>query len=307
VRLESHNWHGPARNILIEDCRIFSVNDASSWDAPDWNTQACNGMGSSASDTVITGNHLLNVNFGISVDGDRTFVRNNIVENFGGDGLRGNANDLTFEGNTVKNCYKINENHDDGFQSFSVNGAPPRERVVLRGNTVINNEDPAQRLRGALQGIGCFDGWYINWIIENNLVVVDHWHGISLYGAINCRIVNNTVLNPYPVIDQARGIWIAVVPHKNGVPGTGCLIRNNISWTITARPGVVHDHNVLINDPGLYADYFVDPGNFDFRPRADAPRIIDTGATVPAPLYDRDGNARPAGAAVDVGAYEYAP
>jgi parallel beta-helix repeat protein len=31
--------------------------------------------------------------------------------------------------------------------------------------------------------------------VENNVVMVDHWHGISFYGAKNCKFVNNTVVD----------------------------------------------------------------------------------------------------------------
>ena len=46
--------------------------------------------------------------------------------------------------------------------------------MVLRGNTIINYEDPGQPHRGTLQGIGCFDGMFVDWVIENNVVIVDH-------------------------------------------------------------------------------------------------------------------------------------
>ena len=55
--------------------------------------------------------------------------------------------------------------------------------LVLRGNTIINYEDPDQPHRGTLQGIGCFDGMFVDWIIENNVIIVDHYHGITLSGA----------------------------------------------------------------------------------------------------------------------------
>ena len=61
-----------------------------------------------------------------------------------GNGLRGLGNHCTFQYNTVKNCYDVNRNHDDGFQSWSVgpNGIGTGEvvRMVLRGNTIINYE-----------------------------------------------------------------------------------------------------------------------------------------------------------------------
>ncbi len=308
VYIEPGNWGGPAHDIIVEDCTLSSIDDASSWSEADWIARDCNGIMSGAEDVLIRNNYLKNVNFGITVDGNRTVVKDNTVDTFDGDGMRGNAHDLTFEGNMVKNCIDSkNGNHDDGFQSFSVNGAPPWERVVLRGNTIINYEDPGQPLKGTLQGIGCFDGWYINWIIENNLVIVDHWHGISLYGALKCRVVNNTVLNPYPVQDQVHSIWIRITAHKDGTKSSECLIRNNICWNLSYVYDTIQDHNLQITDPETYADYFVDPDNFDFHLRSDAATIIDSGTSSLAPLFDCDGNARPYGSTVDPGAFEHVP
>ena len=115
------------------------------------------------------------------------------------------------------------------------------------------------------------------------------------------------MLNPYPVIDQAHSIWIMVTDHKNGIASTGCVIRNNISWNLNYSGDTVQDHNIIISDPDTYADYFADPSAFDFHLRSDALEIIDTGSSALAPLLDLDGNERPAGSAVDPGAFEYVP
>ena len=296
---ESHGWHGPAHHMIIEDCDVYSVSDASSWDAGDWDSLSCSGISSSGDYVRVVGNRCRNINFGISISGDRSVVRNNLVENFCGDGMRGNANDLLFEYNTVKNCYKVNDNHDDGFQSFSVNGAPPRERVVLRGNMIINDDDYNREMAGPLQGIGCFDGLYINWIVENNLVIVDHWHGISLYGALNCIIRNNTVVNPY---GNERPPWIMVTSHKDGRKSRGCVIRNNISESINYSSDELVDHNYLST-----RDYsiFADPAAFDFHLKGSAQQVIDAGTMDLAPLHDIEGTRRPRGNACDPGAYEY--
>ena len=153
------------------------------------------------------------MNFGISVTGASNVVERNVIENFSGDGLRGLGDYGVFEFNTVKNCYDVNANHDDGFQSWSVGpggvGTGVVRGIVLRGNRILNYEDPNQPHRGTLQGIGCFDGFFEDWIIENNEILTDHWHGITLSGARNCRIVNNTVVDlnttsPGPAVDSHR-------------------------------------------------------------------------------------------------------
>ena len=221
------------------------------------------------------------------------------------DGLRGLADFCVFENNTVKNCYAIDANHDDGFQSYSGGSGGVKvgqgvvRGVVLRSNTFISYTDPAQPFKAAMQGIGCFDGMFEDWIIENNVVVTDMWHGIALYGAVNCRIVNNTVVKN-PINAAARTPWIQISPHKHKQPSTGNLVRNNFTPTLNADASVgTIDHNLLTSD---YAAHFVDYAHFDLRLKSTS-AAIDHGDPKNAPAVDRD--QRPRTASPDIGAYEY--
>jgi hypothetical protein len=305
VFLESHDWSGPVYNITIDDFTIYSVTDSSTaWsttDPTDWNTLSCDGIVADGDTMTIRRNSLKNVDFGISLSGNYGLVSGNTIENFAGDGMRGLGNDLFFEYNTVKNCYAVNANHDDGFQSWSINDDPPRERVVLRGNTIINYTDPNQPFRGTLQGIGCFDGWYINWVVENNVIITDHWHGISLYGAISSRIVNNTVIDRNNASPGPP--WIGFFNHKNGTPCVNCIIRNNIAPSYAVGAGATADHNYTIPNYASYASLFADYQNYNLRLRPGS-TLIDAGSADKAPLTDITGASRPTGAGVDLGAYE---
>jgi parallel beta-helix repeat protein len=146
-----------------------------------------------------------------------------------------------------------------------------------------------------------FEGW----IVENNVVITDHWHGISFYGAINCRIINNTVVDndAAPSPDP----WIMVNNHKNGTPSSGVIVRNNIATDYSLTGGVTTDHNLEITMANA-ATYFVNPagGNGDYHLRAASP-AIDAGSGSGAPARDKDGALRPQGVTWDIGAYESAP
>jgi parallel beta-helix repeat protein len=171
--------------------------------------------------------------------------------------------------------------------------------IVLRGNTIINFVDPQQPHRGALQGIGCFDGMFVDWVVENNLVITDHYHGITLSGARNCKVVNNTVLDRKAGRPGPPAIRIA--RHKNGTKSSGCVVRNNLATAIHAGDGVRADHNLIITDP---QSLFVDVAKFDLRLQDDS-QAIDAGSAELAPSRDIEGTPRPQGGGVDVGAYEY--
>lgn len=303
IDLDSHGFGGPVSNVLIEQCALQSVDDTSDWTKEDWNALACNGILADGNGIVIRDNRMKNVNFGISTNGRGALVERNTITNFSGDGLRALGDYSVFQYNTVKNCYDVNGNHDDGFQSWSSgpNGVGSGEvvGVVLRGNTIINYEDANQPHRGALQGIGCFDGMFVDWTIENNVIIVDHYHGITLLGARDCRIVNNTVLDPNDVRPGPAAIRIA--KHKRGEVASGCTVRNNLSTGLSIDgEQMAVDHNLATDAPNSIV---ANLSQRDVRLLDDSP-AIDAGSDEDAPKRDITGAARPQGHGVDIGAYE---
>ncbi|GLQ05957.1 right-handed parallel beta-helix repeat-containing protein [Sneathiella chinensis] len=293
-----------AHNITIEGFEIFSVPDSTGWTGQDWNAKAGYGIFGRGHDFVILNNSIRNVSFGISMHSSRTQVIGNSVVNFSGDGLRGLGDDSLFEGNTVKNCYQVNGNHADGFQSWSVGptgkiGTGVIKNVILRGNLFLNYEDPNQPFRCKMQGIGLFGGVYQNWVIENNIVLADNWHGITVMGARNVRIVNNTVLDPN---NQKPGpAWIRIAEQHQRQALSGNVVANNIASALnSSKWGVVQKNNLIFRSP---RQVFIDPGRLDFR-LPEGSEAIDAGLGGIAAKTDFYGNRRPQGAGIDVGAVE---
>jgi hypothetical protein len=295
-------------NVIVENCRAFSVEDASSWSATDWVNLPSNGAFVRGDSVTIRNCVFTNVRFGISVDGANASIQNNQVVNFSADGMRGLGDYGLFEYNLVKNVYVDDAagdtNHDDGFQSWSLGPDGPGDGVVtgvvLRGNVFLNREDPNQKFPNAMQGIGCFDGMFDNWVVENNVVITDHWHGISFYGMRNSRIVNNTVIDLNDV--DPGPPWIMVTAHKDGTPSENVVVRNNLATDFSLEgQQVVGDHNTTLT---ALDTFFVNPAKFDLHLLASSP-AIDVGSSESAPNLDADGIARPQGAAVDLGAYEW--
>ncbi|MCA9606330.1 MAG: right-handed parallel beta-helix repeat-containing protein [Myxococcales bacterium] len=304
--IDDHGFHGPSHDIVVEGCDIFAMPDISGLDAAGWVSEIGNGVAIDGADCVFRDNTVRNIDFGISVTGERVAVIGNLVENFSGDGMRGLGDYGRFEGNVVRNCYDVDDNHDDGFQSWSNGpdgvGSGEVVGIVLRGNTIINRVDPAQPLQGPLQGIGCFDGFFTDWVVENNVVITDHWHGITLLGARDSRIVNNTVIDVNTV--DPGPPWIRIDDHKDGTASTGNVIRNNLaaSFHIGADPSNQSDHNFAIVDASAL---FVDAAGFDLHLLPTATDAIDQGVDTLAPAFDFDGIPRPQGAAHDLGAFEW--
>lgn len=309
LAVEAGGGQGPISDVVVESCFLEALPDASAWTKEDWDTKSPNGISVRGARVTVRKNHLHNVNFGISLGGEAVdgLVEGNLVDTFSGDGMRGLGDRAVFQGNVVKNALQVNDNHSDGFQSWSVGadkkvGTGEVTGIVLRGNLFLNKEKNDLPFAAGMQGIGCFDGTYVDFVIENNVVISDTYHGIALYGSRNARIVNNTVLRRDAT--QKPVPWVGIFDHKNGTKPTNALVRNNLTGALNlVATGVTEDHNAKIKDAD-WAALFVDPAKLDFRLKPGSPLAIDAGSADKAPPTDFDGIPRPQGAGFDIGAFE---
>jgi hypothetical protein len=173
--------------------------------------------------------------------------------------------------------------------------------------------------------------------IQNNVLFNAHASGISLYmgdaaeASKNDTVVNNTI------IMASDGRWAININSGS----TGCVLYNNIlynnhsfrgSITIdqTSLAGFTSDYNAVMDRLSPDGDnttltlaawrtqtgedlhsivatplqLFVNTAMNDYHLKTGAP-AIDKGTSADAPSKDIEGNLRPQGNAVDIGAYEY--
>lgn len=236
-----------------------------------------------------------------SNSGDRPVIRNNLVYDNYANGIHINADESQGGDGTISNA-------------------------LVEGNVIHGN--------GAGGGSGINMDGVVDSVVRNNLLYDNHASGISLYridgatGATNNLVVNNTIIN------AADGRWCVNI--NNG--SSGNRVRNNILYNFhsfrgaividsSSRPGFVSSNNSVMSrfstDDGntvialsawqalgydtnsflaVPADHFIVPGS-DFH-LLDTSPAIDAGTATDAPVSDLDGNPRPIGAAVDIGAYE---
>jgi hypothetical protein len=279
-----------------------------------------NGISARQSSCIsVTGNHLRNLFGGIDFGGDQVgdhgkyfLVSGNTIDNFAGDGIDHYGGHVRIENNRITNGHDICNNqcvHNDGIQGWNYNNKPViNSDVVIDGNTIIAQTTPDLVLPvDTLQGITIFDGKWDGVRIFNNVVIVNAFHGISVYGVNNASIINNTVAPT----DPTRPTWIMANIGKGDPPGApyNVVIRNNAVVTLQRKSastptGLVSDHNVFLRDADDFVDAFVkfDPKHFayDLHPARKSP-VIGEGSKEDAPTTDIDG--RPRQGAIDVGAY----
>lgn len=296
------NWDGPTSDFVIENNTLFSSAKASSWSAEQWNSLVCYGISVIGERIKIRNNTLRYVDHGIVITGDKITVERNSIEHIAGDGIVCSANNASLLYNSMKYFYNVNDNHDDGIQFHrGRDKTTPILNAVVSGNRVIARDNKVNNpLIGSPQGICNFDIPAINWRIENNVVLVQHHHGITISGCQNGVIVNNMAYNPYGG-NFSAGIMLGTTHGKTTSENT--VVRNNIVDSKISAPGAGNtiDNNIIVSHP---VRYFRDPDNYDMRHKEGSP-AIDAGSKDLAPKIDIDGVKRPQGAGIDIGPFEW--
>jgi hypothetical protein len=251
-------------------------------------------------------------------------VRQTEIHTFSGDGIQldpGRSspgwNDVTLEDlriwleplATDENGFKAGTVPGENAVDTKANARYPRARLTMRNiaasgfrNGLINNmaafnlkeqvdatvdgvtvsdSEIGFRLRGAVNDTGA-------WVTILNAVIYDVTTAYRYEDDIQrLRIWNNTV---------GRDVTRVFQPAAAGRADLD--VRNLL--VLGPRPReAVHPSNLSVDD-----DCFVDVARDDYHLASGAP-AIDAGVAIPAALRDRDGQPRPSGNALDVGAYEW--
>lgn len=240
------------RRFHVLDCEFRGHPDTDyfAWDKAKW-AQAGGAGENDSTDGSIKGCIAIGVGWGFQVGGN-VVLEGIKVKGFCNDGLRASGS-AKVRNNYVADNVMVNENHNDMLQSFNLSSVP-FEGMEIIGNTLVSWTGPADhplRPDGVqCQGIGFFDGFWNNLTMRDNLVVTDHWHGISVYGATNSVIENNLALNIFgkdaPNIGRP---WIQLLPHKDGRPSDNVIFRGNKAFSVSSdakNTRVTQSGNVIL-------------------------------------------------------------
>ena len=320
-------------NVKITNCTFYMGEDSSSWTYNDWysNTRNIGGIENNGSDAlkidcdgfIFNNNLVKNVYFALRFESsNNVIIKDNLIDNFGADGIQMyNTSNVLIENNVIRDAYIENYageqyNHDDAIQIFAWNTDPDVNNIVIKNNQIFNFKDPITQgmiddnlVSYNMQGIINTDGIIENSLIENNLIVSDHYHALTLLGPNNCRVQNNTVsITPTSINPTANVVpWVQIAKNKSGVVPSSNIIRNNLSskftpWTYDENINTT-ENNIEVSS-SLVSSFYSDYSNFDFTLRFGSP-AIEYGVNTDLSETDLAGNKRLFGSNVDCGAYEY--
>jgi len=296
-----------SRNINFTRFDLRSGPDAADymgWTLQDWKKRRISGFLLNGPDVSVTDSTLTGISFGIAVTGKNARVERNTIYGFSGDGIRGLGDNTLVKANHIKDCVKIDGNHDDGIQSWTlgkdgkVGGGIQRDLQII-GNKIEEWTGPADHpLICDLQGM-LFGHQLRDLVITDNIVSVSAYHGIAAAGVSGGLIANNTLVNNRGPSTKAP--WIGIL----GGGSRDVVIANNITPLFSLPDNLSGQLRANKNVQLIYsARELVDPMNQNYALKPGS-ALIDSARADYAPETDYSGVRR--GAAPDIGALESLP
>lgn len=271
-----------ARPFVISGCKNIEIrNSTFDGDAAKGVSVIDDGSGSGtglavdgSSGIVVENNAIFGFMRGITVSSsDDIVVSENNIHSLRSDGMDFAAvTNVKIIGNWIHDFRSApgSGDHADMIQFWTSGTTTPSTDILISGNTLdIGEGDQVQLLfmRNELvdQGLAGSGMFYRNILIENNVIVGNHVHGITVGETVGLTIRNNTVLhNDGGDVDGADdGVEIPSI--NVAVASSGVIITDNLVAAISGwsgQSGWAVSGNVLVQDQdplaaGYYNDIFI--------------------------------------------------
>jgi hypothetical protein len=281
-------------DVLVDQCRFQSIEDANKWTDDDWASRCAQyGLWLSGANFKATANQFYAVENCIYVEGTDIEVDRNQGEWFLNDGIEHAASRLKITRNRFVDQYNLDANdfHHDGIQGWTLNNLTNSE-ILIEGNFIARSTGRYEAIPpvsdAVFQGISIFDGHFQDVTITNNVVMATASHAIALYGCVDSKISNNTVI--YQGVTPNKPCWIGVFvgkPKWGSIEPSNIKLSKNIAPTYATNSsrGVELESNFSFKAPNkpwntsftivdpvkTFVKFETDKAVFDLRVQPDSP------------------------------------
>ena len=229
---------------------------------------------------------------------DDLVVRGNDLHDLRSDGMDFvKVNRVLIEGNFIHDFVKSESSgdHPDAIQFWTSGTNVPSTDIIIRRNLIMSlgggwTQSIFMRNGVVDQGKAGFEMFYRNIVIEDNLIVNAHTHGITVGETDGLIVRNNTILQNRASAPDGASVYEPRIHMADA--STNVLIENNIVGTtgwlpISAGPGHVVLNNLFAQrkDPAG-SNYY---GNLFVNGLADAAGVPDDYRGVPGGLIEQKG------------------
>jgi hypothetical protein len=191
-----------------------------------------------------------------------------------------------------RNVFRAIRSPADAVAEFAVHFWSASADTLVEGNTIINCD------RGI--GLGLGDRGHQRGVVRNNMICHNATEGfadvgIALESAPGAQVYNNTIYQEHSYPNAIEYRFPAT---------TGVLIANNLTnKAVSMRDGAAGavSHNVA----NAQAGWFLNPGAGDLHLKTARLEVVDQGRSIAGLTDDFDGQARPQGPGIDIGADEF--
>jgi len=263
-----------------------------------------------SSGVTVENNEIFNFFRGTVMGGNRdTTIRGNELYALRMDGMNFvQMQDVVIEGNYIHDFVRsaLVTDHADMIQFWTNGSEMPSTDIVIRGNVLmagLGNATQSIFMRNDLvdRGLAGSEMFYRNVLIEDNVIVNGHTHGITLGETDNATIRRNTLLRNQSAAqgeNRQKKVRIPRIAIKSA--SRGVVIEENLAAAFPAdQPGWVIRGNLPVQDispmqPGYYQKIFVAAiagdqrllDNFSYLPGGAADKL-GLGAEILRPGVDR--------------------
>ncbi len=227
-----------------------------------------------STDVVIKDNALFDFHRGMTIiTSSGVTVSGNDVHTIRSDGMDfAEVTDVVIEDNWIHDFKHApgSDDHSDMIQFWTASTNAPSTDIIIRNNVLdIGSGDWAQSIfmRNEMvdSGLAGTEMFYRNVLIENNMIVNGHLHGITVGETAGLTIRNNSVLHADGVGVDGQDSGVEIPRITVAVSSTGVIITENLTAAITGwtgQAGWTVSDNVLVQDQdplaaGYYADVFL--------------------------------------------------